>query len=471
MELTQYRTSIVRPISGDSPVGERLLDEPLFDFVEDQMMKVGSLSHATVQWQEVEHSAITLLNEKSKDIKLLVYLLQCLHNQLTPSRLITSFGVMSDFIEHYWNDCFPAPGKRGNLPRRKFFSQMCQRFSMAVDKFDFTTLDSQDRDELQTVVQGWQKTIQANQLSSDVADSIALTISTQLKRAQEREKSQHSTVQAKDSETETSQNTAASSSYSLSVDNSSDKAAKQTLLKVAEYLSDQESGAALAIRVRRHALWGSITTLPDHDHLGKTLLRGMQVERIKEYQDQLHQPDLALWRKIEQSLTIAPYWFDGQLMSHDIAKSLGQLSWCQAIREETQCFVERFPNVFELKFKDGSPFVTDMVRDWLASGDMAASGGNVSGSWSEQREEAFKLAQEGGIAVAMSMLNDGLVAATEPRERFYWRLLCADLLRHSQLEAMAKEQYQTLKQEIIQASVTEWEPSLIEQLERYTALD
>ena len=68
MELTQYRTSIVRPISSESPVGERLLDEPLFDFVEDQMMKVGSLSHASVQWQEVEHSAITLLNEKSQSL-------------------------------------------------------------------------------------------------------------------------------------------------------------------------------------------------------------------------------------------------------------------------------------------------------------------------------------------------------------------------------------------------------------------
>ena len=321
MELTQYRTSIVKPIAGESPVGERLLDEPLFDFVEDQMMKVGSLSHASVQWQEVEHSAITLLNEKSKDIKLLVYLLQCLHNQLTPSRFITSFGVMSDFIEHYWNDCFPAPGKRGNLPRRKFFSQMCQRFSIAVEKFDFASLDSQDREELQAVVEGWQKTIEANELSSDVADSVALTITNQLKRAQEREKLQQTAAQPASTDSATTQASAAPAS-SLSVDNSSDKAAKQTLLKVAEYLAEQESGSALAIRVRRHALWGAITALPDHDHNGKTLLRGMQMERVKEYQDQLHQPDLALWRKVEQSLTIAPYWFEGQLMSHDIAHGM-----------------------------------------------------------------------------------------------------------------------------------------------------
>lgn len=470
MELTQYRSSVAKPITKDSPVGERLLDEPLFDFIEDQMMKVGSLAHASVQWEEVEHSAITLLNEKSKDIKLLVYLLQCLHNQLTPKRFIVSFGVMSDFIEHYWNDCFPAPGKRGNLPRRKFFSQMCQRFSMAVDKFDFAALDSQDREELQQEVERWQKTIEDNELSSDVVESVALTIGNHLKRAVEREKQQQSAAQTAQSNSASASPTVAASP-SLTVDNSSDKAAKQTLLKVAEYLAEQESGSALAIRVRRHALWGSITALPDYDSQGKTLLRGMQTDRVKDYQDQLHKPDLALWRKVEQSLTIAPYWFEGQLMSHEIAKALGKESWCQAIREETVLFVERFPAVSELKFKDGTPFLTDSVRDWLASGNSTSSNGSVSGSWQEQREEAFSLAKEGGIAVAMSMLNDGLVAASEPRDRFYWRMLSADLMQHNHLDAMAKEQYQTLKQEIMKTSVTEWEPSLIEQLERNTASD
>lgn len=467
MDITQYRASVIRPISAESPVGERLLDEPLFDFVEDQMMKVGSLSHASVQWQEVEHSTVTLLNEKSKDIKLLVYLLQCLHHQLTPQRLITSFGVMSDFVAHYWHDCYPAPGKRGNLPRRKFFSQICQRFSLAVEKFDFAALDSQDREELQQAVQEWQSVIETNELSSEVADSVVVTILNQLKKAQEREK----VARAAEQKSPTPTPSASSSSSTLTIDNSSDKAAKQTLLKVAEYLAEQEHSGALAIRVRRHALWGAISTLPDHDHLGQTLLRGMQTERVKEYQDQMHQPDLALWRRVEQSLTIAPYWFEGQLMSYDIAKALGQQRWCTAILEEAQAFVERFPTVIDLKFKGGAPFINDSVKQWLSGSPASAGTTSNSGSWQQQREEAFNLAKEGGIAVAMSMLNDGLVAATEPRDRFYWRLISADLLKHNQLNAMADEQYQTLKQEIMQTSVTDWEPSLIEQLQRNTASD
>jgi type VI secretion system protein VasJ len=466
MELTQYRTCIVSPICDASPVGERLLDEPLFDFIEDQMMKVGSLSHASVQWQEVEHSTLQLLKEKSKDIKLLVYLLQCLHQDLNGARLIASFNVMGDFISHYWQESFPAPGKRGNLPRRKFFSQMCQRFSMALDKFDFSQLDGQARDDLSSAVSAWQEVITTNDLQSDMVESIALTVDNQLRKASEREQ-----VNSKASPvtSEAALSVPDTRPAPLVIDNSSGKAAKETLFKVADFLSEQEFGAALSIRVRRHALWGAISSLPDHDSNGHCLLRGMNADRAKEYRDRCSQPNLALWRQVEQSITMSPFWFEGQLLSHDIAKALGYEQWCQAIREETQTFVERFPHVINLKFKDGEPFITDSVKQWLESHEGLNASAPRMNSWQEQRDEVFNLAKEGGIAVAMSRINDGLVKASEPRERFYWRLLSAELLKHHHLDGMAKEQFQHLKQEAMQAQVSQWEPSLIEQLEQNTA--
>ncbi|MCE7629611.1 type VI secretion system domain-containing protein, partial [Vibrio fluvialis] len=88
---------------------------------------------------------------------------------------------------------------------------------------------------------------------------------------------------------------------------------------------------------------------------------------------------------------------------------------------------------------------------------------SVGGDWQEKRKEAMALAKEGGIAVALSMLNNGLVAATEPRDKFYWRMLSADLLNANHLDAMAKAQYQTLHHQVTTMQVTDWEPSLVEQ--------
>lgn len=464
MEITEYRQCIAKPISGSSPVGERLVDHPLFDFIEDQMMKVGSLSHASVQWDEVEHSTLKLLGEQSKDIKLLVYLLQCLHNKVTPVRLITSFAVMSEFLNQYWNDSYPAPGARGNLPRRKFFSQMAQRFAAVIEKFDFHHLDEADRQALQAAVEEWQQAVEKQGLSSDLVESVVVRIESEIKRAEQRQQ-----VIAQSSERETPSVAASSPTASMVVDHSSDKAAKQTLLKVADFLAEQEFGIALSIRLRRFAVWGSITSLPDHKPDGETLLRSMQADRVKDYQDQLRHPDLALWRKVEQSLTMAPYWFEGQWMSYTIAQQLGKNDWCQAIVEETQNFLRRLPSLLDLKFKGGEPFVSDAVKEWLASaGQSQGSAQSVSGDWQEKRKEAFQLAKEGGIAVALSMLNDGLVSAIEPRDKFYWRLLSADLLRANHLDAMANEQYQTLFTQVTTLSVPEWEPSLVEQIQRYT---
>ncbi|EEY99949.1 uncharacterized protein ImpA [Vibrio sp. RC586] len=465
MEIIEYRHCIAKPISSSNPIGERLVDHPLFDFIEDQMMKVGSLSHATVQWDEVEISTLKLLGEQSKDIKLLVYLLQCLHNQVTPARLIVSFGVMSEFLNRYWNESYPAPGARGNLPRRKFFSQMAQRFSAVVEKFDFHQLDESDRQALQAAISEWQQAVEKQGLSSELVESVAVRIAGEIQRAEQRQQ-----VTAQSSTRETPSPTTSPSTTSMVVDHSSDKAAKQTLLKVADFLAEQEFGIALSIRLRRFAVWGSITSLPDHKPDGETLLRSMQADRVKDYQDQLRHPDLALWRKVEQSLTMAPYWFEGQWMSYTIAQQLGKSDWSQAIAEETQHFLRRLPSLLELKFKGGEPFVSDTVKEWLAHvGQMqGATGQSVSGDWQEKRKEAFQLAKEGGIAVALSMLNDGLVSAIEPRDKFYWRLLSADLLRANHLDAMASEQYQTLLAQVTTLSVPEWEPSLIEQIQRYT---
>lgn len=463
MELTEYRQSVAQPIKGESRVGERLIDDPLFDFVEDQMMKVGSLSHGSVQWDEVEHSVVKLLGEKTKDIKLLVYLLQCLHNQFTAARFILSFEVMTDFMAEFWEESYPAPGKRGNLPRRKFFSQIAQRFALVVDKVDFNRFDTADRDALASAVDGWQKVIESHGLSSEAVDLVVRSITSQLRQAEERQQTQP----AASAQPVAAATAAPTSSPSLAIDNSSDKAAKQTLLKVADFLAEQEFGVALSVRLRRYAVWGAITSLPDHKADGETMLRGMQQDRIKDYQDQMRHPDLTLWRKVEQSLTLSPYWFDGQLMSFNIARSLGKETWCSAILEETEQFLQRMPSLFDLKFKGGAPFVSEEVRDWLAATQHTTATQSV-GDWQEKRQEALTLAKDGGIAVALSMLNDGLVAATEPRDQFYWRLLSADLMQANHLDAMAQQQYQTLHTQISAMQVTDWEPSLVEQLERYT---
>lgn len=460
MDLAHIRKCVVLPVSKQSPVGERLVDDSELEFVEDQLMKVGSLSHSTVKWDEVEHSVLNLLRNKSKDIRLLVYLLQCLHNQVTPERFIISFQAMTDFIDCYWESSFPVAGEKGIASRKKYLELMLQRISLVIEKLDFAQFDQQQRSSLNECVTRWFKAIEDKQPATTIVSAVVASVAGGLKRT-EQPQIQKTQVQPLQE--------VASSNKQISQNISNENATKKTLLKFATALSEQEFGVELSIRLRRYALWGMISTHPDHRAGGETLLRAMPTERIKEYQDQLRYPSMSLWNKIEHSLTLAPFWFSGQLMSFSVAQSIGKPDWAVAIADETLRFLQRMPLLHELKFKGGEPFVTDEVREWLSKYALSnESHTHIQGDWSERRREAYLLAKDKGIAIALAMVNEGINSAQSYKDQFYWRLLSADLLRDNHLGGIAKSQYQSLYQQLKNVDISNWEAGLLEQLEKHS---
>lgn len=465
MNITEYRQTIITPISKESHVGERLYDDPLYEFIDDQMMKVGSLSHASVQWSEVEKSILQIFKEKTKDIKLLIHLIQCLHHQATPERLTLSLFVFGAFMREFWSDSYPSPGDRGKLPRRKFFSLLLQRFDLLADKYDFSLFDAKGRDLLLQALTDWHAAAIKNELDSDSVQYFVQRIKTKLKDCEERsslyEQPKSSAAGTSDVGHSTIVNLQANNP--LTFDTSSDQSVKQTLLKVSDFLSEQDYGTPLSIRTRRYAVWAGIDSPPEHNNVGETQLRGIQSERLKEYTDGMSHPDLALWRKVEKSLTLAPYWIDGQYLSAKIAESIDQPEWAKAIHDETKQFISRLPKLLELKFKDGAPFISDETQQWIESSAKSQSQGGVS-NWQEKYEQIKQLAKEAGVTVAISSVNDGLESAVDPRDKFYWQCLLADLLEDSRLTAVASEQYRGLYEQFMSMSLSDWEPSLVEKL-------
>jgi len=460
-----YRDKILKPISSDNPVGEKLLEDTLLDFIESQMMKVGSLSHADVQWDEVEKSALSLLESKTKDLKLLTYLLQCLQHKTTPERFTLSINVLSDFMGAFWQICFPAPGDRGLLPRRKFFSQIANRSMQAAEKLDVAMFDSDLKGELDKAVASLKAAAEALSLPLDHIEAMEssltrkfafLTQKNEVNKAAEAKKAESGSGQAE------------SKAAKIEIDGSSDRAVKQTLLKVSDFLSDLDGSEALVLRLRRFAVWQSIKALPEVDANGQTQLMPVSPDRIREYEEHLQRgADLALWRKVEQSLTVSPFWFDGHFLSYRIATKLNKSDCAQAIQTELLSFVKRLPKVLECSFKSAIPFANEETQKWLSSVEEQSSNQNaMSIGWDEKRKEAFSLAKEGGLSVALGMLNEGLKQSKEPRDSVYWRMLLADTLKQNKLAAMAVEQYETLQTQVQDMSVSDWEPSLIQRLDR-----
>ncbi|MFT5236358.1 MAG: type VI secretion system protein VasJ [Shewanella sp.] len=464
----QYIKKIAEPIDAANPVGERLFDDVMFDFVESQLMKVGSLSHADVQWGEVETAVVTLLETRTKDLKLVIYLMQCLQYQASLERFSLSLGILDTFMKEYWETCYPAPGARGVLPRRKYFSQIMQRTIKSGESIDTQFCEPQSKDLLLARLSSLHDSAEQLALPTDALSLLATKLNRQLEQNENKV-----LTGTRSTPSESADGSSQKSAPKLEIDSSNDKATKQTLLKVADFISEFETGMGLSLRIRRFATWFSVTSAPENANLaGETSLMPIAPDRVSEYLSQLEKgADMALLRRVELSLTLSPFWIDGHHLSAQIAMALGQFDWAKAIHEDTTAFVERLPKLLVMSFKGGVPFANAETQAWLDEGDGRSSfEGNGQGV-EQKRAEVVELAESGGLSVAFASLNEHLQQASEPRDSFYLRLLGADLKQSNQLLAMANIDYQVLYQQASHTVLADWEPTLMARLKQKANLD
>lgn len=458
-----YLKKIIAPISIESPVGDRLYDDAVFDFVEAQLMKVGSLSHGEVQWGEVESGVVMLLETRSKDLKLITYLMQCLQYQSCIERFTLSLASLNEFMKSYWETCFPAPGAIGVLPRRKYFTKIMQFTLKAGENLDCQSCEPKNKEQLLTRLTELVETTLKFELPIETLERLKLHFIRQFEK-NESNTPKLEVVQEPGRDVVVPK---------LEIDSSNDKATKQTLFKLADFVSESETGMELALKIRRFATWFSVTSIPENaDDEGETSLMPIARDRVSEYFSQLERgADLALLRRVETSLTLSPFWLDGHYLSARIAIALGQSEWADAIHKETTSFVSRLPKLINMSFKGGVPFASSETKSWLDKGDNGVVSASEGQGWEGQANEVLELAESGGLAMALVSLNEFMQQASEPRDCFYLRLLGADLKSKHQLAAMADIDYRILYEQANNMALADWEPRLMASLKQKSNLN
>src|SRR5690554_8033971 len=75
IEQHPYVDQVLGVIPGESAVGESLAEDSALEFLEDEVMQVGSLAHNDIDWDKVESMALQLLADRRKDVKVLGFLM------------------------------------------------------------------------------------------------------------------------------------------------------------------------------------------------------------------------------------------------------------------------------------------------------------------------------------------------------------------------------------------------------------
>lgn len=252
----------------------------------------------------------------------------------------------------------------------------------------------------------------------------------------------------------------------IAIDSHDDKAWRDTLLKVAAILCERQPDSPQGYRLRRHALWQSITSTPQAESDGRTPLAAVSADMVADYQSRLASADMALWQQVEKSVLLAPYWLDGHCLSAQTALRLGYKQVADTIRDEVIRFLERLPQLTGLLFNDRTPFLSEQTKQWLA----ASPDGKVApvAQIGEESQAARACFAGQGLEAALRYLD--MLPEGDPRDQFHRQYLAAQLTEEAGLIQLAQQQYRMLLMIGSQMMVSDWEPSLLTQLEqKFTA--
>ncbi|WP_199533726.1 type VI secretion system protein TssA [Pluralibacter gergoviae] len=432
-------------------------DDPLWEKIETGMVKLGSLAHGEVNLNQLADHCLTLLEKKTKDMRVLAQLVRCLQHPAKAPPFSTALALLNSWLTQYWQVAWPTSLKQ----KQRLMLQMVKRFEGVIDRVieqataaEITALSH----SLEGMAATWCEVAPGQEAMLDNLISAS-------RRAASRRHAQEKAdlAPAAHRSAGSSGSAVSSAGNSPSIDCSDDRAWRKTLLQVADLLVSQQPDMPVGYRLRRHAIWSTITTAPVANAGNKTQLASIAADRVNEYEAALGQATPDLWQQIEQSLTLSPYWFVGHLLSAKAAQHLGYATVASAIASELNAFLTRLPLLQEMTFSDGSPFLPEEVREWQQR-ENTPTAASVQQDLSSEVQRCHK---EQGLAAALERLNEQSHNA-EPRERFYASVMLAELLAEEGMQSLAATHFQRLLQESQQRGLELWEPKLVRRLERFS---
>ena len=417
-----------------------LREDPRWEQLESEARKLGTLQHAQVDREQLCEQALQLLESRSKELPLLTLLLRALLPTSEPPTLLLACQ-----LQRLWWQRYAPPGaltaQQSRLLRQNL-ERICSCWERLLPRIQSTTAEmlTRESEQLQLLL------IPA---PTEIASLLCRLQQLSQPKAQKppaRPDPQPSIAECANQTTPPVVETASNDPESPAM--ASPRLWRQTLLNMADQLCQQEPASPIGYRLRRHAIWGQISTPPLEVSPLRTSLAAPSRERVEYYQAGLRQPTMDLWQQIEQSTTLSPYWFDGHLLSALLARQLGFTDVAQAIHQELVQFLNRLPQLQHYLFVDGIPFMSEAGARWLAQTPK-----NI-----DRPDNPAALATIHPAELAM--LEEALRGSCSLKRRVQLQLQLASQLEQQQQLATASLCYHALQQQTRQIQLCDWEPEL-----------
>ncbi len=477
---------LLTPIKGDNPAGDACNYEDEYEAIELEVSKLSAIELEEVNWELVADNCQLLLQEKTKDLQLSCYLAVSLFQVQGYAGLNEGVQLVDQLQNSFWHDLYPPLKRmRGraaaiNWLNTQLVKMLQEKVAVNNDAEQleeiYTTLESINQfsteyidqntpnlSELLRLVNGYRSQLQSTPSSVSEAE----------KNQTQQQFDQQDSVKGIEEVAQTQTTSVASIETPLVSDSSDLSKVQQSARKSLKIMA--ESGRSARLNDAQHfylnrvAVWLPVTELPMNTD-GKTQLQPPSEQAINGLTTQLENGENEqVILAVEDMLSSSPFWFEGNKISAQAMDDLGKkFSNARAsIVSSTHAFLQRFPGLSELTFADGSPFVSDNLKQWLANetGTNAESGNDVMSASADviQPEiitEARKLAGKSKLAEALQVLDNELNKAASGKQKFSLRIFQAELCSSSERYDMATPILELLDSEQQQREMSSWEPML-----------
>lgn len=458
------------PISEAAPVGDPVRYEEIFESLQAQMDRIGALTGEEVEWNVVVELATEILKTKSKDLLVMTYLTLGLFENEGYAGLAAAFEAYREFLTTFWEGCFPKvkpPHGRYNA-LQYIADKILPLVELKAGQAAKHPTDN-EKEAVHACADAVAKLDEAvaTAFASQPDTPNMLPIVRAFKALKEKV---GPLVGAEPAPTEGAPAAApaapAAAPVAAAVPDtfSSATQAVQAVVKVAKYLLAQDNKDARGYRLMRAVHFGGLAAPPKDG-----IIPGPPPARRQFFENLASSGNWPqLLTDAEGQFATTPLWLDMQRYVALAANGQGPAFKAahDAVALETVALQGRLPEIFNLTFKDGTPFADGATKAWLneVAGQFGGSGGGGGGgagdALAKAIEEARKLLAEAKGEDAVARLSRAMDESAGRRQRFRAQLALAGFCLDMNKLALAGSLLEGLESVIEQYQLEEWEPDL-----------
>jgi type VI secretion system protein VasJ len=461
------------PISEAGPVGDPVRYDEIFERLQAQMDRIGSLSGEEVEWGQVVELATEILKGKSKDLLVMTYLTIGLFEHEGYAGLAAGFEAYREFLGKFWDNCFPKvkpPHGRYNavqyladkiLPQIELKAGQCRKQPTAAEK--------EAVHQCAALVEEVDKAV-GQAFSSQPDTPNLVTMSRAFRALKERVGPLGVAAPAEAAPGAPAAAPAPAAAEGVPETFATPTQAVQAIVRVAKYLLSQDNKDARAYRLMRAVHFGGLADAPKD-----RLLPPPPPARRQFFENTASSGNWpTLLTEAEGQFASTPLWLDLQRYVATALNGLGPAHAAakHAVTFETVALYARLPELFDRSFKDGNPFADGATKAWLeeARGELGAAGGGGgpagADALAKATSEARKLLSQAKAPEAIARLAEQMDSSGSRRERFRAQLALAGFCLDMKKLTLAGSLLEGLEAVIDQYHLEEWEPDLAAQAVR-----